>query len=169
ILYVAAKCEEDETFGAVKLNKLLFFCDFAAYVRFGAPITGARYQKLPQGPAPRALLPLKRELEDARRAIERAQLRFGRYRQKRLVPLDDPQMDVFTAEEIALVDEIIERTRHLNANEISELSHDISSGWQLVAMNEDIPYLSARVPATPLPLTEEESQWAADECARLGI
>ena len=30
----------DERFGAVKLNKILYFADFEAYRRLGEPITG---------------------------------------------------------------------------------------------------------------------------------
>lgn len=39
---------------STKLNKILYFCDFAHVRRTGDPITGFEYQKLPQGPAPRA-------------------------------------------------------------------------------------------------------------------
>ena len=45
VLYIASRCERDPTFGAVKLNKELFFSDFWAYAEFGEPITGAEYIK----------------------------------------------------------------------------------------------------------------------------
>jgi len=35
ILYIARKSEDDPKFGAVKLNKILFFSDFAAFRAFG--------------------------------------------------------------------------------------------------------------------------------------
>lgn len=33
ILYIAEKCERDPNFGATKLNKILTFADFSAYLR----------------------------------------------------------------------------------------------------------------------------------------
>ncbi len=35
ILYVADRCEADPTFGAVKLNKILFYADFLAFASTG--------------------------------------------------------------------------------------------------------------------------------------
>ncbi len=45
VLYLATLSEGDATFGKVKLNKLLFYADFNAYLKFGKPITGHEYQK----------------------------------------------------------------------------------------------------------------------------
>jgi len=59
ILYVCHKSEADERFGATKLNKILFYSDFAAYRQLGQPITGADYQNLEEGPAPRKLPPIR--------------------------------------------------------------------------------------------------------------
>src|SRR6266852_5368152 len=56
MLYVAAKCEGLRSFGAVKLNKILFYADFLAYDRLGRSITGAVYQKLRYGTAVKRLL-----------------------------------------------------------------------------------------------------------------
>jgi len=43
ILLIATRSEGDEPFGAVKLNKLLFYADFFAYVKFGESITGQEW------------------------------------------------------------------------------------------------------------------------------
>ena len=63
ILHICIRSEDDEAFGAVKLNKLLFFSDFLAFVRLGKAITGQEYQKLDHGPAPRRMLLVIREME----------------------------------------------------------------------------------------------------------
>src|SRR5665811_1099589 len=62
LLYVADRLRADRAGGATKLNKVLFFADFAHVRRTGAPITGAADQKLPQGPAPRRLKPVRDSL-----------------------------------------------------------------------------------------------------------
>src|SRR5262245_17319205 len=63
ILLIAMRSEGDEPFGAVKLNKLLFYADFLSYVKFGESITGQEYQALPQGPAPRRMLPVLQRMQ----------------------------------------------------------------------------------------------------------
>jgi hypothetical protein len=54
-LYLTARSEGDPRFSPAKLNKLLFYCDFTAYRQLGCSITGYSYQKLPSGPAPKAM------------------------------------------------------------------------------------------------------------------
>lgn len=66
ILYISKKSEGDESFGATKLNKLLFYSDFMAFGKLGEPITGQDYQKLEHGPAPRHLLPIQNALVQER-------------------------------------------------------------------------------------------------------
>ena len=51
ILYVAGRLAGDRFGGATKLNKVLYFSDFAHVRMHGRPITGAEYQKLENGPA----------------------------------------------------------------------------------------------------------------------
>ena len=55
ILYVASKSQHDPKFGSTKLNKILFFADFAFYFKHGRSVTGQEYMRLKHGPAPRRL------------------------------------------------------------------------------------------------------------------
>jgi hypothetical protein len=71
ILYIADKCRDAEFFGAVKLNKILFYADRRAYLELGRSITGARYQHLEEGPAPVELVPLRREMIEAAQPLSR--------------------------------------------------------------------------------------------------
>ena len=64
VLYIAEQSECDSAFGMTKLNKLLFFSDFQAYLSTGNAITGEEYQKLPNGPAPRKILPVMQSMQD---------------------------------------------------------------------------------------------------------
>jgi antitoxin SocA-like protein len=65
LLYVADKLRDDKAGGATKLNKVLYFAEFAHVRQHGHPITGADYQKLQHGPAPRRLLPVRQHLIDS--------------------------------------------------------------------------------------------------------
>lgn len=141
LLYVATKCENDPLFGATKLNKILFYADFYSFLLRSKPITGVQYQHLRHGPAPRMLLPARQELIRAGRAAEAKRMTPGGM-QQRLVALEPPDLSGFDADEIALVDQVIEWLRDKNADEVSSLSH-LQAGWQLTAEGEDIPYETA--------------------------
>lgn len=124
ILYVAAKYECEDFFGATKLNKLLFYSDFLAYKTLGRPITGAEYVALEFGPAPKRLLPVQDELvKSGDIAIERRTL------QRRIIALRDPDLSEFSASEIAVVDQVIEALKDADAKQVSELSHAFL-GWK---------------------------------------
>jgi hypothetical protein len=152
-LYISEKSMGDDSCGATKLNKLLFYADFLAYLNFGQSITGQEYFKLPNGPAPRRWLPIRRKmLEDGDIRLKQAE--FYGFAQDKVIPLREPKLNgVFTAKEIALIDKIIETHKGKTASEISDESHDFV-GWKLAKEKETIPYQVARL--TRRPLTENE-------------
>lgn len=138
VLYIAKKCELDPTFGATKLNKVLFYSDFYSFLVSGKSITGAKYQHLIHGPAPRPLIPVKAELIKNKDAVEVSR-NYPSGVQKRLVAISPPKLGLFSADEIALVDQIIEWLWEKRADEVSNLSH-LEIGWQITSLGEDIPY-----------------------------
>lgn len=138
ILHISRQSEGDPSFGAVKLNKILFYADFLAYRKFGRAITGAEYQKLSHGPAPRQLKPLHDRMKHEG-AIAVRKKDCGGYTQHRTLALREPILNKFTAEEIALVDHVIKELWGENAIDVSERSHHFI-GWQLAKLGETIPY-----------------------------
>ena len=154
ILYISEKCADDPYFGATKLNKILFFSDFAAYGELGRPITGMEYMKLPHGPAPRRLVPIREEMEENNElAIQEA--RLAGFSQKRPVNLRSANLDLFSAEQIALVDTVIERVRRASAADLSRYTHGWE-GWKFADDQETIPY--SAVFLSDDPITEFEAQ-----------
>jgi Protein of unknown function (DUF4065) len=139
ILYISKKCESDPRFGAVKLNKILYFSDFLAFGNWQEPITGVDYQHLPNGPAPRRLIPVRDELVSRRDlAIVRKTLQSGK-RQVRTIALRDANLSVFTAKEIALIDETIDALWDDDADSVSSRTHQYV-GWKMTKNGETIPY-----------------------------
>ena len=138
VLYIATKCADDTAFGAIKLNKILWLSDFLAYARYGDPITGVEYQRLPNGPAPRRLLPVREAMIEAGDASEERRM-LGGYVQKRLIPLRTPNLNDFTSEQVALVDEIIAHMWNISATATSKWSH--GKPWQAATdVGTLIPY-----------------------------
>ena len=150
IVYISEKCENDLYYNATKLNKILFFSDFLAYKTNGKPITGSDYFALPYGPAPRRLLPVRDQM------IADGDISLSKRRQHRTIALRDPDYDVFSASEIALVDKVIDILRGYNADETSEISH-IFLGWQAATAEGEqsgeyvsIPYSTVFVENPPM-------------------
>lgn len=157
VLHVAGRSSGDSGFGRTKLNKILFFSDFLYFADHGSSITGADYQKLPHGPAPRQMIPVLNELlgDDAEEKITHV----GSFKQQRLVPKREADLSLFDDGEIDLVNDVIDMLDGTSAVDVSELSHQWSLGWQAASLGETIPYGTAfvRVP-DDLPSTPEEGR-----------
>ncbi len=153
ILYVSQKCAHDPDFGAIKLNKILYFSDFFAYGEFGESITGAEYFHLRLGPAPKRLVPVRDQLQkDRDLAIQPVSLANGIV-QRRTVNLRKPDLSLFNASQIALVDHVIDQLSGFNATQASELSHQYV-GWKKTREFETIPYETIFLSDAPLSDTE---------------
>jgi hypothetical protein len=152
ILYVADKCEDDPNYGAIKLNKIMFYSDFLAYLQFNKPITGAEYIALEHGPAPKMLAPIREQMQADNEIAIRERERFGKT-QVRVVPLREPDLSQFEAREVALVDEVISVFCGANASLLSEYSH-LERGWQVAEYKETIPYQTAFLSASDMTPTD---------------
>lgn len=154
VLYVASKTHKDPTIGAIKLNKILYYSDFIAYKRLGRPITGAAYQKLAEGPAPRRMVPIRRMMVDSGRIRLEERPYFNGMIQ-RIVPT--PRMltpKLLSTAEIAIVDEVLAALAGKTAREVSDMSHR-ELGWVLAKSGEVIPYETAWLSSEPLPQEAE--------------
>jgi uncharacterized phage-associated protein len=141
VLFLAGELKDQGAAGATKLNKLLFYCDFVHVREHGRPITGAEYQRLPQGPAPRRLVPVRAQLVERGDAELREEAYLGRV-QHRLVPLRDPDLSVFDADERETIRRVLGELGHMNGAELTALSHQ-ELAWELLANGETIPYSGA--------------------------
>lgn len=143
ILYVASRSAEAGQ-GDIFLNKVLFFSDAWAMQSLGEPITGARYQKLPMGPALRALVPLRREM------IENCEVELQTVDGTHVThAIKEPNLSLFTTDEIKLVDEVMALFASVPAKVISDVSHDLAPGWNLVGLKEDIPLQTQLISRRP--------------------
>lgn len=165
IIYVAEKSKGDPYFGATKLNKILYYADFRAYRELGHSITGAEYQKLPEGPAPRDFLRVRRQLLDEGRIKIENRPVFN-YIQQRIVPISPvPRPEsVFSADELAIVEDVLLTARGKSGTEVSEMSH-AEAGWKLVAYYQTVPYETAWFTPKGTELDEDSLASARDALA----
>ena len=157
IVYIAQKCTDDPTFGAVKLNKILYYSDFDAYRHMRQPISGATYRKLQAGPAPKELQRSRDKLIEEGRLILENRPYFNRL-QKRLAlaPGAQANAELFTAREREIVDEVIQFFWGKSAREVSDYSHR-EPGWKFAEEFENIPYETAWLSGDPIDQETEET------------
>jgi hypothetical protein len=163
VLYVARESEDDPKCGATKLNEILFYADFHAYRKLGRSISGETYQKLGRGPAPKRIVPVIAEMEATGLCVWAERDYYG-FPLKKLIPLREPDLSVFTAQELNVVRSVISKLRDLNATEVSDLPFQLI-GWQLAEEGEDIPYSTAFLghPRPPTPAEVEYGRKLAEE------
>jgi len=165
IVYVAQRSNEDEKFGAIKLNKILYYADFIAHRRLGRSISGAEYQHLDEGPAPRRLRPVREALTRDGSITLFEQEYFGRIQQR--IKAERPaKLDLFSLAELAIIDEVLAALGPLNGKEASERSHK-EPGWLLTNDRQTILYRTAWL--SPEPLTEEQVDTGIEIARRHGL
>lgn len=154
VLYSAHKSENDPYFGAVKLNKILYYSDFNAYRRLGHSITGAEYRKFNEGPAPHEMLSMRKTMLDSQSILIESRQFFNNV-QQRIVANREPDISVFSAEETEIVDETIYVLWNMSERQVSDLSHT-EIGWKVARPGETIPYHTAWLSSGPIPQDAEE-------------
>lgn len=161
LLLLAGELSGDPYGGATQLNKALFFAEFGHMRSTGRPITGVAYQRLPHGPAPRRLRPIRDRLV-ASGAAELVSEGVHSFERQRLRPLRPARQDLFSDAELASVHRALATVSGRTAAEVSALSHE-HLGWQLVGEGEDIPYVTALLAPPP----EVASPQVRDRAAEL--
>ncbi len=168
VLYVAQACKDHQLFGTIKLNKILFFSDVAAYHRFGKTLTGTHYTKEIFGPVPEGIDEVVSQLEASRRVTPVERPMPDGTMQHRITPLPGARVDMtlLPAAERVLVDEVIDWMRPMSANDVSDLSHQ-SLGWELAYQGERIPLSTTLIPLEQRPLSGDERKRATEAAASI--
>src|ERR1019366_6506284 len=108
ILQICSQMEDCPEFGAIILNKVLYYIDHAHYLRYGKKLTGFSYIKQKFGPTPKPaeFLPIRERLNNGNRLEEMEVKYFGRI-QKRLRATSEADLSLFSQDQVALVGEVI--------------------------------------------------------------
>lgn len=141
ILYISARNVSNSRFGAIKLNKILFYSDIQAYFELGKSITGEEYFKLPLGPAPRKMKPILNEMK-ASDEISFVYHQYAVGTQERVAPIRKSNLSLFSPEEIAIVEQVIQWLWNETADEVSNRTHKFVA-WKKVKERETVPFETA--------------------------
>ena len=157
--YICSKCPDRNLLGATKLNKILWYADALSLETRGEPITKETYIKRQFGPVPKHILEIIKKLEGDD-AIAVKNTPFHKYEKKEFVSLKPPDLSLFTAEEISLIDDVIgEICFNHTASSISLASHDRI--WELAEIGDELP-LETIFASDLNEVTEADVKWARE-------
>jgi len=163
-LYIAQEGKGDPAFGMVKLYKTLFVADFGHYAAQGKAVTEAQYVHGDHGPIPDSMSEVIDSLEGGGRiqVIERDY--FDKI-QKRVQPLDEPDMSLFSKDEKEWIDRVIQHLKPFNATQLKNWGHDLLP-YQLTRDGEEIPYYCVFM-LEDISVEPEDIKWGKAELERL--
>ena len=140
LLYILNKIGAKPNVGETVLYKLLYFIDFDYYEKFEEQLIGATYIKNHHGPTP---VMFKKVVDDMvnRGEVLRLKNKYFQYEQKKYLPLREPNLSGLSAQEIKLIDDVLERLGNKSARELSDYSHQ-DVPWAVRQLGEPIHYES---------------------------
>ncbi len=158
ILYVIWRTGDVRDFGAIKLNKVLWFTDARTYEALGESVTGATYIRRKFGPVPKNIEQVLEELEREGQIQAWSEPYFD-FSIQRYSAHSPPDSSIFNADELGFIDWWIKHVSEQHtAASISEKSHDY--GWKIAQDGEELPFKAFLAKRLRQPVDGEELDWA---------
>lgn len=147
LLYILGKVGAKPNVGETVLYKLLYFIDFNYYEKYEEQLIGATYIKNHHGPTPIEFQSIINEMIE-NKEIEVVKSKYFQHLQKKYLPHQEPDLSVFNANEIKVIDDVLQKLSGMNASTISEYSHQ-DVPWMVTSERQKIDYESVfyRTPA----------------------
>jgi uncharacterized phage-associated protein len=102
--------------------------------------TNESYQKNHYGPTPIEFVKVVEQMMTDRE-LEKVKSEYFQYPQTKYLPLRRPDLSLFKASEVQVIDEVLFRLGEMNASQISEYSHQ-DVPWMTTEDGNVIPYES---------------------------
>ena len=129
LLYILNKVGSKPNIGESVLYKLLYFIDFNYYEKYEEQLIGATYIKNNYGPTPKEFIIIIEKMQDKKEIVKFVG-KYFHYPQRKYLPLRTPDLSILKANELKMIDEVLEKLSDMNATQISEYSH------------KDVPWLT---------------------------
>jgi len=139
LLYILNKVGSKPNIGETVLYKLLYFTDFDFYEKYEEQLIGATYIKNHYGPTPVEFEKIVAEIMN--KEIMKVKSSYFNYPQRKYLPLRRADLSKLKANEIEVIDKVLDRLSDMNATQISEYSHN-DVPWLTTEDNEVIEYES---------------------------
>ena len=105
------------------MMKLLYYLDFDFFEKYGKSVTGDQYLRFENGPVPRMAEKLLKEMSGKDIKITHRKIKEGLNSQQHIEPLKDFDLDVFTKEELLMLEEIASKWEKFTGSEMKAATH----------------------------------------------
>lgn len=140
LLYILNKVGSKPNIGETVLYKLLYFIDFNYYEKYEEQLIGATYIRNNHGPTPKEFIKIIEGME-AKKEIIKVKDKYFQYPQRKYLPLRAPDLSILKANELRMIDDVLDKLSDMNAARISEHSHN-DVPWLTTEDGEIIDYES---------------------------
>lgn len=138
VLFFANKIQNG-TLGKLKLMKLLYFLDFDFFEKYGKSVTGDEYLRFENGPVPRRAEKMLKAMAGRDISITRRKIKAGFNDQQLVQPLRAFDVNLFTKEELLMMEEIAGKWERFSGTEMKNASHG-EAPWIATKPNDVIDY-----------------------------
>ncbi len=140
LLYILNKVGAKENIGETVIYKLLYFIDFDFYEKYEEQLVGATYIKNKYGPTPVEFVKIVEKMIDGKE-IEKVKSEYFSFPQTKYLPRRKPDLTKLKANEIEVIEDVLNRLSDMNASQISAYSHN-DVPWMTTQDGEAIEYES---------------------------
>ena len=158
LLYILGKIGSRPNIGQTVLYKLLYFIDFDYYEKYEEQFIGATYIKNTYGLTPVSFAKIIKQMQVDGSLVEVKSKYFDKDQTKYL-PVRPANASTLSGRELYHIDETIERLGHLNATELSKLSHE-DTPWKVAEDKEAINYEHVFYRSEETSVRDYEPLWA---------
>jgi transcriptional regulator with XRE-family HTH domain len=146
-IYILNKVGSKPNVGETVIYKLLYFIDFDFYERYEEQLIGACYIKNHFGPTPVEFKKIvDRMIVD--KEIEKVESNYFSYPQTKYLPVRKPDLSKFKANEMEVIDDVLNKLSDMNAGQISDYSHN-DVPWLTTDDGDIIEYETVFYRSTP--------------------
>jgi transcriptional regulator with XRE-family HTH domain len=131
LLFILDKVGSKPNIGETVVYKLLYFIDFNFYEKYEEQLMGAQYIKNRYGPTPVEFAKIVDQMVK-NNELEKVKSKYFEHPQTKYLPLRKPDLSKMSAEELSVIEDVLNRLSDMNAKQISDYSHD------------DIPWKTAK-------------------------
>lgn len=138
VLFFANKIKNG-TLGKLKLMKLLYFLDFDFFEKYGQSVSKDEYLRFENGPVPRMAEKILKQMDGKEIKISKIKIGFGYNDKQHIEPLKDFDINLFSKEELMMLEEIADKWERFSGSEMKTASHG-EAPWIATEPNKVIDY-----------------------------
>lgn len=138
VLFFAKKVQNG-TLGKLKMMKLLYFLDFDFFEKYGKSVTGDSYLRFEHGPVPQNAEKILKMMNDKEIKITKIKVADGYNDKQHIEAIKDFDMNVFSKEELMMLEEVADKWEKFTGSEMKTASHG-EAPWIATEPNGIIDY-----------------------------